>query len=329
MNFMNKSGTIKILQCMTVILLMTVKSHAFAEKYLLVSDLDHRYHQKIVELIGSGLNDLDHETDNISQEDFDNSALGEYSSLITIGYQAAATVINNSTDKPVLSLLIPKLAFDLILKKNIRKEKRYLFSSIYIDQPVNRQIRLINQLSDSFRKIGVLYGKNSYSRKKEITTSVKKAGLDVKNITVLERTELISETRHLSENSDLLLAIPDNTIYNRRSIKGILLTTYRNKIPVIGFSRAYVKAGALAAVYSSPDNISQQAIELINHNTRYSYISAGRYHPKYFEVEINAKVARSLSINLQSKDTLLEKLINLEADSSSKYSGSKGTASRG
>ena len=326
---MNISGTIKIFQCMTIILLMSVKSHAFAEKYLFVSDLDHRYHQKIVALIESELNDQGHDIDNISHEDFDSSTLDEYSSLITIGYQAAVTVIQDTTDKPVLSLLIPKLAFNRILKKNINKEKRYLFSSIYIDQPVKRQISLINELSSNFRKIGVLYGKNSYSRKNEITTIVKKAGLGVKNITVLERTELISETRHLSENSDILLAIPDNTIYNRRSIKGILLTTYRNKIPVIGFSRAYVKAGALAAVYSSPDNISKHAIEVLNHNTRHSYISASRYHPKYFEVEINTKVARSLNISLQSKDTLLKQLINLEADSSSTYSGSKGAASRG
>lgn len=326
---MNKSGTMKKFQCMTIILLMTVTSHAFAEKYLFVSDLDHRYHQRIVELISSGLKDQDHDIDNISHGDFDNSSLDEYSSLITIGYQAAATVIQDSTDKPVLSLLIPKLAFNQILKQNIRKEKRYQFSSIYIDQPVKRQISLINELSNDFRKIGVLYGKNSYSRKNKITKIVKKSGLSVKNITVLERTELISETRHLSENSDILLAIPDSTIYNRRSIKGILLTTYRNKIPVIGYSRAYVKAGALAAVYSSPDNISKQAIEVINHNTRHSYISASRYHPKYFDVEINTKVARSLNINLQSKDTLLKQLINLETNSSSTYSGPRGTDNRG
>ena len=314
---------------MTIILLMSVKSHAFAEKYLFVSDLDHRYHQNIVELISSGLEDLDHEIDNISYENYDSEAITPYSSLITIGYRAAVSVINDSTDKPVLSLLIPKQVFNLILRKSINKDKRYLFSSIYIDQPIKRQINLINELSDSFRKIGILYGKNSYSSKKTITNTIKKSGLEVKNITVLERTELISETRHLSENSDLLLAVPDSTIYNRRSIKGILLTTYRNKIPVIGFSRAYVKAGALAAVYSSAENISRQAIEIIKHNTRHAYISAKRFHPKYFEVEINTKVARSLNINLVDKDTIIKSLIHLETDTSSRIPAPKGTADRG
>ena len=299
---------------LAIILLMIANGQVFAEKYLFISDPGHHYHQRIVESISSELIDQDHDVENISHENFDNQKIKGFSSLITIGYQAASNVIQQNTNKPVLSLLIPKLAFNLLLNKNISKEKRYLFSSIYIDQPVERQIRLINELSTNFRKIGILYGKNSYSRKNKITSIIKSSGFELKNITVLERTELISETRHLSESSDLLLAIPDSTIYNRRSIKGILLTTYRNKIPVIGFSRAYVKAGALAAVYSTAENISQHAIEVINNSTRHSYISASRNHPKYFEVELNTKVARSLNINLNPKKTILRKLIEFETN---------------
>jgi len=326
---MKKSNTLFSWQQLIVFVLLTISSNAFAEKYLVISESRHPYHQKIVESLSSNLMSDGHVIDSIIPEDFSTYSIGEYSSLITIGYQSAARVINNQTAKPVLSLLIPKLAFNLLLNNKIEKDNRYLFSSIYIDQPIERQLRLIDLLSHNFKKIGILYGKNSYSRKKEISSVIASAGYRVKNITVLERTELISETRHLSENSDLLLAIPDSTIYNRRSIKGILLTTYRNKIPVIGFSKAYVKAGALAAVYSSPENISLQAIETIQHNTRHSYISASRQHPKYFNIETNAKVARSLNINIPNKDQLLKQLIKFEANQHTQAATRKDKHNRG
>jgi len=304
-----KKSDLTILKYFTLIITgAMINVSAFADNYLIMSNTEHKYHQEIVSIIGDKLQLSGDKFDSIDTVDFNDTDVSTYSSLITIGYKAASSVINANLNKPVLSLLIPKLALNLLIKENIEKENRYLYSAIYIDQPIDRQARLIRNLSDSFKTVGVLYGKNSYSRKDSVSKTLKKHKLNSSDITVLDRTELISETRYLSENSDILLAIPDNTIYNRRSIKGILLTTYRNQIPVIGYSHAYVKAGALAAVFSTPENISKHAIEILLKNKTFNYISATRSHPKYFDVSINKKVARSLSIHTIRKNDLLKKL---------------------
>lgn len=292
---------------------MMINTVVFADNFLIISNTDHKYHQKIVSNIENSLKSSGDNSDNIDITEFNEIDTSSYSSLITIGYKSASTVITSASKKPVLSLLIPKHALNLLISKNIEKENRYLYSAIYIDQPIDRQARLIRNLSDSFKNVGILYGKNSYSRKKSISETLKKHKLQTSDITVLDRTELITETRYLSENSDILLAIPDNTIYNSRSIKGILLTTYRNQIPVIGYSNAYVKAGALAAVYSTPENISKHAVELLQKNKSFNYISATRSYPKYFDVSVNRKVARSLNIRVINKDLLLNKLQKSES----------------
>ena len=305
---MKKSG-LTIIKYLTLIITgVMINVSAFADNFLIISNTEHKYHQELVSNIGEKLELSDDKFDSIDTADLNDTDVSTYSSLITIGYSAASSVINANLNKPVLSLLIPKLALHLLIKENIKKENSYLYSAIYIDQPIDRQARLIRNLSSNFKTVGVLYGKNSYSRKKSVSKTLKKHKLHTSDITVLDRTELITETRYLSENSDVLLAIPDNTIYNRRSIKGILLTTYRNQIPVIGYSKAYVKAGALAAVFSTPENISKHAIEILLKNKTFNYISATRSHPKYFDVSINKKVARSLSIRTVSKSDLLNKL---------------------
>lgn len=311
---MNNSS---IKNSISILLILTgsmINISAYAENFLIISNTEHKYHQAIAKNIEDSLKQSGDTSDNINAIEFNDIDTSSYSSLITIGYKAASTVISSNSNKPVLSLLIPKLAINRLLQENINKEYRYLYSAIYIDQPIYRQAQLIHKLSDSFKTVGVIYGKNSYSRKKNISKILKNHKLHPHNITVLDRTELISETRYISENSDVLLAIPDNTIFNRRSIKGILLTTYRNQIPVIGYSKAYVKAGALAAVFSTAENISKQAIEILQKNKTFNYISATRTHPEYFDVAINNNVARSLNIHTIDRDYLLQLLHNSEPE---------------
>ncbi|MCK4708089.1 MAG: hypothetical protein KAU21_05680 [Gammaproteobacteria bacterium] len=195
---------------------LAISTITHADNFLIISDLNHRYHQEIAEDIESELDAEGHVVESISDSDRLSINFSEFSSIITIGYKAASQTIISTTRKPVLSLLIPKQVFTHFLKNNINKKYRHLFSSIYIDQPLKRRIQLIKQLSSSFKTIGILYGKNSYSRKNNITLAIRKSGLIVNNITVLDLTELIPETRHLSEEADILLAIADSTIYNRR-----------------------------------------------------------------------------------------------------------------
>ena len=108
---------------------------------------------------------------------------------------------------------------------------------------------------------------------------------------------------------DVLLALPDVKIHNRRNVSSILLTTYRNRIPLIGFSSAYVKAGALAAIYSTPENIGDQLAELTVQLLTADGIMQQVIYPKYFSLSINSRVARSLGLQLQFDSEDLAQLI--------------------
>ncbi len=47
---------------------------------------------------------------------------------------------------------------------------------------------------------------------------------------------------------DVILAIPDTTVYTQQASKALLLFSFRNRIPLIGLTEAWVKAGALYAL---------------------------------------------------------------------------------
>ena len=62
--------------------------------------------------------------------------------------------------------------------------------------------------------------------------------------------------------AEVLLAMPDSAVYNTDNVRNILLSTYRHKQGVIGFSADMVKAGALATTYSEIEDIDAQVAEI-------------------------------------------------------------------
>ena len=97
--------------------------------------------------------------------------------------------------------------------------------------------------------------------------------------------------------AEALLAMPDRSVYTTENIRNILLSTYRHKQAVIGFSADMVKAGALASTYSEIEDINTQVAEMAA-----AFVASGELErpqfPRYFSTIINDGVARSLDVTV-------------------------------
>lgn len=228
--------------------------------------------------------------------------------LLTIGQRAmiSATKINNSP--PTLVTLIPEQSY-LRHRATLRKINKQT-SAIFIDNLPNRQILLAKILLGDVQKLGILIGENPAHGKKEIQSSIKKLGIKSHIETVKEKDSLIRKLSNVLNNSDTFLALPDAQIFNRDTAKHILLTTYRHRTPLIAYSASYVKAGALAAAYSTPQQIAEQAADtLIKIFSSKNGFPKQDSHPKHFEISINKNVAKSLGIPIPSESTVKKQLL--------------------
>jgi hypothetical protein len=99
--------------------------------------------------------------------------------------------------------------------------------------------------------------------------------------------------------AEALLAMPDRSVYTTENIRNILLSTYRHKQAVIGFSADMVKAGALASTYSEIEDINTQVAEMAA-----AFVASGELErpqfPRYFSTIVNDGVARSLDIEVDA-----------------------------
>ena len=121
----------------------------------------------------------------------------------------------------------------------------------------------------------------------------------------------------------MLLAKPDSSIYNSKTVKNILLTSYRSRKPVIGFSKNFSKAGALASIYSTPTQIAETATSIIdNYITSGNSFSRKENYPDDFEISINRQVFRALDMDLPDIEKLKDEI---EASANHLSAGRKGS----
>ncbi len=189
--------------------------------------------------------------------------------IITIGRESTLRtneyLMEQEKPVPMLAVLIPHKMYDSITKDivNSNNKERQL-TAIYREQPVERQLKVIENLLPEVKTIGVLTSMYDPLRIDELKTSIMRRNLNLVITENKKREELIDSLKHVLANCDLLLTLPDPEIYNPFTAKGILITSLRRGIPIIGYSKTYVDAGAVAAVYTKPGQIAQQAASMTN-----------------------------------------------------------------
>ena len=97
--------------------------------------------------------------------------------------------------------------------------------------------------------------------------------------------------------AQVLLAMPDCTVYSAENFRNILLSTYRHNQSVIGFSADMVRAGALATTYSNIEHINAHVADLANEFVGTGELASPQF-PRYFRTIINEGVARSLQVTV-------------------------------
>jgi hypothetical protein len=177
-------------------------------------------------------------------------------------------------------------------------------SLLWSDPPLDRQLRLTRILLPQVKRIGVLYDNHSEFLLKELRQAAHPLGLEV----ITERWDNTQDSRPLQtllNKSDVLLGLDDPDLYNSKTAKNLLLSSYARQLALIGPNAGFVRAGSLASSYSDQSDWLVILDRLLDQPPA---TWPRTYYPPRFKVSSNPQVARSLGIeqiNEASVATLL------------------------
>jgi ABC-type uncharacterized transport system substrate-binding protein len=248
----------------------------------------------------------------INLEEVEKLVVAENSELvIAVGVKALGLASKLSFTTPVLGVFTPLPVYTNLLASSGRTLGS--FSAIVLDQPNARRLLLIKTILPEAKSVGVLMGPTSMQDADNLKEVAEKIDVVINQENVYQESELIPKLSAILESSDALLALPDPFIYSRETAQSILLTSYRYQKPVFGYSQPYVRAGALAGVYSNTKQLAKQAAEIAIKSQQEIGGLPPPQAPKYFSVMINRQVGRSLKIQLTDEESIHKKMVEAEA----------------
>lgn len=237
------------------------------------------------------------------------SSLGDARLLVVVGVRAAEALAQIPSRVPVLAVLVPRTWYLKAGHAHLSAGGQRSVSAIYIDQPFERQARLIHLALPEARRVGVLLSAGQQWLAEELGDALAVQQLELVAGTLAEGERLIGPLEGVLARVDLLLAVPDPRVLNPGTAQSVFLTSYRFGVPVIGYSQLLTRAGALLSLHSSPEQIGQQAAEWVDGALRGRTVrlpAAG--YPAFGDVSVNEQVARSLAIPVPPEAELEERL---------------------
>lgn len=180
-------------------------------------------------------------------------------------------------------------------------------------QPDCRHIQLIKSISPEWSTVGVLSSLGSLDSAAALTKCAIRENLNLRLYAITDTSDLLVTLETAIEDNKALLAIADPLIYNTNTVKNILLTAYRHRKPVIGYSDSFVQAGAIAAIYTSPESVGDKAAIIISgfFSNNWQFIK-NIYVTDDFSISTNKQVATSLEITLPGEESIRSSIMSME-----------------
>jgi putative ABC transport system substrate-binding protein len=175
--------------------------------------------------------------------------------LLTLGTLATQSALETGVELPVVGGLIVG-AEDIAKGANA--------TGVSLEFPLDSQFQWLRKFLPAARTVGVLYNPGENQRRITAATQVAaRIGLRLETQEVHAPRDIPPALESLGRRVDVLWTVVDTLILAPETAKDILLFSFRNRIPVVGLSSAWVKSGALYALEWDHAEMGVQCGEMV------------------------------------------------------------------
>jgi putative ABC transport system substrate-binding protein len=219
---------------------------------------------------------------------------GNVNLILALGSLATSAAAKATTDIPIIAGLILNVG-DIEAGANL--------TGVGLEFPLEVQFQWLSRLLPGCKKVGVLYNPAQNLKKIESATRIAESmGLKLYAQKVESPSDIPYALESLSNKVDALCGVIDDLVYTPQTSKQILLFSFRHKIPFIGISGEWVKAGAFYALVCDYRDLGTQCGEKALKVLQGAHSSSSPLEcPRKVACALNLKTAEYMKIEIKEE----------------------------
>jgi len=193
-----------------------------------------------------------------------------------------------------------RIALPVVATMVLRGSEPELAGQIDLDVPLGAQLAAVRGMLPRALRAGIIRNpdRSRYSAE-ALEGQGRKEGYTLVVADCDGPGHLLRVVGSLKGKVDFLLCLPDPDLYNAVTIQPLVLAAIEYRLPIVGFSPAFVRAGAAVGVYPDYRALGRQAAEMALRVER-GQSSGGEESPAQFRVAVNQRVIRLLGLDLKA-----------------------------
>ena len=221
--------------------------------------------------------------------------------ILTIGSGATVAISDQIHDIPIVfSLVLPSSGPGSL------EELRGAHANVTgasMEIPLGFQFRKVKEVLPGIRRVGVLYNPTvTGPLVADAARSAAEMDLELVPIAIESEKEILEVGQGLPEQVDVLWSVADSTVFSPQGLKQILLATLRGRIPFVGLSTSFVKAGALLAFSVDYEDVGRQSAEqALRILGGAAPASVPISIPRSVSLSLNMNTARQIQVTIQDE----------------------------
>lgn len=279
-----------------LLLLTSLLCHAQADMVHIVLSSDAEVYETVTEQLRKQLSVEAENTPSFhlyTVDEFNKKTLSPGDLIVTVGDNAATAIIKAEVNNTIIFGFID----DLVLSDYTSSNQ---WVATAITQPVQNLLSIADSLTaEQYKNDILILASDGYTEKlKPLLNTI---SLKHGKVTLLEIPEGGNPAKVIDGklfSAAVLVAINDNKIWSGANARSLLYQAYKHKVPVVGYSKNFLKAGALVSAYSPISAVTDSTARLIKQWITHGHLLEEGIVYSDYRVEYNKNIARALKLTV-------------------------------
>lgn len=217
--------------------------------------------------------------------------------IIAVGTDAIQLVVAEKPEVPVISTMV--------LRSPAASPTPAVSpaATISLDVPLQTMLARMKQVFPGKTRLGIIRNpKTAALPAGALQAQAEQQGFTARVVECSGIEQLLAALQKLKGEVDFVWCLPDGTLYNSATIKPLILSSIENRLPLIGFSEGFARAGAAIGVYADFRDVGVQTGQTAQQIMAGQPVRSAE-GPRKVKIAVNQSVLRLLGLRYATSAT--------------------------